>query len=239
MMIIPAIAILDGRCVRLTQGRSAETSVYFENPLEAVDLWCQKGAKRLHMIDLNGAFDDKRNKDLVKKMIKRAKVPVQVGGGIRSLEAIDELLNSGAERVIVGTAAVSDFDLLEGCISVKDKVIVSIDAVNGRLAVNGWVNVSGFSAYNFARKLVEKGFRNIVYTDIARDGAKSGPDTEGVEKICSIEFSRITAAGGVRNINDLLELREAGAKGIILGRAIYDGELELEEAIKVMEVFNG
>ena len=236
MKIIPAIDILDGKCVRLTQGKREEVSVYFENPLEAVDLWCQKGADRLHIVDLNGAFDDKRNKALVKEMIRRACIPVQVGGGIRSLETIEELLGDGAERVIIGTAAVRDIDLLEGCTTLKDKVIVSVDAFNGMVAVNGWVNVSRFSAYNFAKKLVEKGFRNLVYTDIVRDGAKSGPNIDGVEKICNIEFSRITAAGGVRNMEDIYELKQAGAKGVIIGRAIYDGGLKLEEVIKALEV---
>jgi len=161
---------------------------------------------------------------------------VQVGGGLRNVRDIKEAFDTGAARVIIGTAAVLDEELLEtGLKDYIDKMIVSIDAKDGNVAINGWVNVSEFSAYNFANKIVGKGFRNIVYTDISKDGSMSGPNFDGIEKMCNVEGARIIASGGITSINDIIAIKEAGAEGAIIGKALYAGILKLEDAIKAAE----
>ena len=237
MRIYPAVDIYDGKCVRLKEGKLAKMEMFYENPLDAAKMWEQKGAKALHIIDLNGAFDGKTgNSKVIEKIIGSVSIPVQVGGGLRNVSGIKEAFNTGAARVIIGTAAVLDEELLEtGLKKYIDKMIVSIDAKDGNVAIKGWVNVSEFSAYNFASKIVGKGFRNIIYTDISRDGLLKGPNIDGIEKMCNVEGAKITASGGITSIDDILAIKEAGAEGAIIGKALYAGVLKLEDAIKAAE----
>ncbi len=237
MKIYPAIDILNGKCVRLTEGEKEKSTVYYENPIEAAMLWEQKGARRLHVIDLDGAFaGSTKNIALLEKLIKAVKIPVQIGGGLRTIADIDAVFDIGASKAIVGTAAVMDDALLELC-SKKygDKIIVSVDAKNGYVAIDGWVNISDLSAYNFASKIVGKGLKNIIYTDISRDGTMRGPNLDGVEKMSNIELAKITASGGVKSVNDLKNLKAIGVDGAIIGRALYNGSLSLEDAISMEE----
>ena len=237
MRIYPAVDIYDGKCVRLKEGNLAKMEMFYENPVDAAKVWEQKGAKALHIIDLNGAFDGKMgNSKVIEKIIGSVSIPVQVGGGLRNVSDIKEAFNTGAARVIIGTAAVLDEELLEtGLKEYIDKMIVSIDAKDGNVAINGWVNISEFSAYNFAYKIVGKGFRNIVYTDIAKDGLLKGPNFDGIEKMCNVEGARIIASGGITSIDDILAIKETGAEGAIIGKALYAGILKLEDAIKAAE----
>jgi len=237
MRIYPAVDIYDGKCVRLKEGNLAKMEMFYENPADAAKMWEQKGAKALHIIDLNGAFDGKMgNSKVIEKIIGSVSIPVQVGGGLRNVSDIKEAFNTGAARVIIGTAAVLDEELLEtGLKEYIDKMIVSIDAKDGNVAINGWVNISEFSAYNFAYKIVGKGFRNIVYTDIAKDGLLKGPNFDGIEKMCNVEGARIIASGGITSIDDILAIKETGAEGAIIGKALYAGILKLEDAIKAAE----
>jgi len=237
MRIYPAVDIYDGKCVRLKEGNLAKMEMFYENPVDAAKMWEQKGAKALHIIDLNGAFDGKMgNSKVIEKIIGSVGIPVQVGGGLRNVSDIKEAFNTGAARVIIGTAAVLDEELLEtGLKKYIDKIIVSIDAKDGNVAINGWVNISEFSAYNFAYKIVGKGFRNIVYTDIAKDGLLKGPNFDGIEKMCNVEGARIIASGGITSIDDILAIKETGAEGVIIGKALYAGILKLEDAIKAAE----
>lgn len=237
MKIYPAVDIYDGKCVRLKEGNLGKLEVFYENPADAAKMWEQKGAKALHIIDLNGAFNGKlENRGTIEKIINSVGIPVQIGGGLRSLESIREVLDMGAARAIIGTAAVMDEELLEeGYKRFFDKVSVSVDAKDGYVAIKGWVNVSEFSAYNFAGKIVNKGFRNIIYTDISRDGLLKGPNFDGIEKMCNVEGARITASGGITSIDDLLAIKEAGADGAIIGKALYAGVLKLEDALKAVE----
>ncbi len=236
MRIYPAVDIYDGKCVRLKKGNLGEKEMFYSNPLDAAKLWEQKGAEALHIIDLNGAFEGRMgNKTEIERIINAVKIPVQVGGGLRSINDITDALNTGAAKVIIGTGAVTDEELLE--ISLRkylDKITISIDAVDGYVAIKGWVNVSEFSAYNFAGKIVGKGFRNIIYTDVSRDGTMTGPNLDGIEKMCNVEGSRITASGGVRSIEDLMAVKSTGAEGVIIGKALYTGAIELEDALEAL-----
>ncbi len=237
MKIYPAVDILDGKCVRLKKGMLEKKEIFYENPLDAAKMWEQKGAEALHIIDLNGAFDGKMgNRAAVEAIISSVKLPVQVGGGLRTLADITAALDTGAAKVIIGTGAVLDEELLETSLKkYMDRIAVSIDAVDGLVAIKGWVNVSEFSAYNFAAKIVAKGCRNIIYTDISRDGTMNGPNLDGIEKMCSVEGARVTASGGVKSIEDLLAIRATGAEGVIIGKALYSGAVRLEDALKAME----
>ncbi|MGE5632299.1 MAG: 1-(5-phosphoribosyl)-5-[(5-phosphoribosylamino)methylideneamino]imidazole-4-carboxamide isomerase [Caulobacteraceae bacterium] len=237
MKIYPAVDIYDGKCVRLTEGNIEIKETFYEDAVEAAKMWEQKGAQGLHIIDLNGAFEGKmKNIDAIERIIKSVSIPVQVGGGLRSIGDIEGILDLGAARAIIGTAAVMDEELLEaGYKRFSDRIMVSIDARDGYVAIKGWVNVSEFSAYNFAAKIKGKGFKNIIYTDISRDGTMRGPNFDGIEKMCSVEGARITASGGVKSIEDLLALKSIGVDGVIIGKALYAGTLKLEAALKAVE----
>lgn len=237
MKIYPAVDIYDGKCVRLKEGKLGRMEVFYKNPVDAAKMWEQKGANALHIIDLNGAFNGKMgNRDVVEKIINSVSIPVQLGGGLRRIEDITEALNTGVSKIILGTAAVLDEELLETSIKkYTDKIIVGIDAKDGYVAIKGWVNVSEFSAYNFAGKIVNKGFRDIIYTDISKDGSMKGPNFDGIEKMCNVEGAKITASGGVTSIDDILAIKETGADGVIIGKALYAGVLKLEDALKAAE----
>ena len=211
--------------------------VFCENPVDAAKMWEQKGAEVLHIIDLNGAFSGKMgNYSVVEKIIKSVNIPIQLGGGLRTVEDIKVAFDTGVEKVIIGTAAVLDEELLEtGLKDYTDKMVVSIDAKDGYVAIKGWVNVSEFSAYNFAGKIVGKGFRNIVYTDISRDGLLKGPNFDGIEKMCNVEGARIIASGGITTIEDVLLVKETGAEGAIIGKALYTGDLKLEDVLEAVK----
>lgn len=237
MRIYPAVDIYDGKCVRLKKGILEKKEIFYENPVDAAKMWEQKGAKALHIIDLNGAFNGKMgNRSVIEKIINSVDVPVQIGGGLRSIADITEALNTGAAKVIIGTGAVLDEELLEkGIEKYLDRIAVSIDAIDGYVAIKGWVNVSEFTAYNFAGKIVGKGCKNIIYTDITRDGTMNGPNLDGIEKMCNVEGARITASGGVKSIEDLLAVKRTGAEGAIIGKALYAGAIKLEDAIMAVE----
>lgn len=237
MRIYPAVDIYDGRCIRLKEGNLEKMEVFCENPVDAAKMWEQKGAEVLHIIDLNGAFSGKMgNYSVVEKIIKSVNIPIQLGGGLRTVEDIKVAFDTGVEKVIIGTAAVLDEELLEtGLKDYTDKMVVSIDAKDGYVAIKGWVNVSEFSAYNFAGKIVGKGFRNIVYTDISRDGLLKGPNFDGIEKMCNVEGARIIASGGITTIEDVLLVKETGAEGAIIGKALYTGDLKLEDVLEAVK----
>lgn len=235
MIIYPAVDLLDGKCVRLREGNKEKATVYYEDAVEAAKVWEDKGAERLHVIDLNGAFSGSMaNRKTIEKIIRSVKIPVQVGGGLRSITAVKEALEMGAARVIIGTAAVLEEELLEeGVIQFPDKFAVSVDAREGYVAINGWVNISELSAYNFAKKIVEKGLKNIIYTDISRDGTLRGPNFDGVEKMCNVEGAKIIASGGAKSLDDLKALKAIGVEGVIIGTALYTGAIKLEDALEL------
>ncbi|MBO2522150.1 MAG: 1-(5-phosphoribosyl)-5-((5-phosphoribosylamino)methylideneamino)imidazole-4-carboxamide isomerase [Firmicutes bacterium] len=236
MIVIPAIDLKDGRCVRLVQGRKSDVTVYGDDPVAVALEFERAGAERIHVVDLDGAFDGKpKNWRHLKAVVEAVNVPVQTGGGIRSLEAIEELLEIGVERVILGTVALKAPELVrEACRRFgPERVLVGIDARGGRVAVEGWVEESDVPAVRLAEAMREAGVREIVFTDISRDGTLAGPNLASLEEMLSTGM-RVIASGGVSSVEDLVAiaaLARRGVTGAIVGKALYTGRVDLAEAI--------
>ncbi len=240
MIIIPAIDLKDGRCVRLSQGRMDQETVYSEDPVQMAKHWESKGAERLHIVDLNGAVTGKPfHESLIKEIIKPLHIPVEVGGGIRDLVTIENYLSSGVSWVILGTAALKNRPLLEkACRCFPEKVILGIDAKEGKVAVEGWKEVASVEAVELARQFEGIGLSAIIFTDIERDGMGTGLNFESTRNLSRSTSIPVIASGGVSRIEDiehLLELERDGVIGVIVGRALYTGRFDLEEAIRIVK----
>ena len=236
MLVIPAIDLKDGQCVRLKQGLMEETTVFSEDPVTMASQWAQEGARRLHLVDLNGAFAGTPiNRTVVNEITANYQgLPVQIGGGIRTIETIESYLIAGVSWVIIGTSAVETPEMVaEACREFPGKIIVGLDAKDGLVATDGWAKVTNIKATELAQRFEQDGVESIVYTDIARDGMMQGVNIEqtlGMAHACSIP---IIASGGITNMDDIKALREVadqGVMGAITGRAIYEGTLDLAEA---------
>jgi len=217
MLIIPAIDLKDGKCVRLKQGRMEDDTVFSDDPVATAQHWVNEGARRLHLVDLNGAF---------------AGTPIQIGGGIRSLETIEHYLEAGVTFVIIGTKAVQEPEFVEeACKRFAGHIIVGIDAMNGMVATDGWANVTDVKATDLAKRFADAGVSSIVYTDIARDGMMQGVNVEQTVNLAQYSGLPVIASGGVTNLDDVRNLKgKPGILGAITGRAIYEGTLNLREA---------
>lgn len=237
MRIYPAIDLKDGQCVRLLKGEFDKETVYSENPLETALLWQKSGADFLHVVDLDGARSGSgANRHIIKEIIKSVSMKVQTGGGIRTMSDIDELAEAGAARVILGTAAVKNFDLVkEAADKYGEKIAVGIDAKDGFAATDGWERVSAERAVDFALKMRDAGIKTIIYTDIATDGALCGPNLAAMREMVEKTRLSVIASGGVSSIEDIKALIPTGVEGAITGRAIYDGRLDLREAVLMCE----
>lgn len=235
MIIYPAIDIKEGRCVRLLQGRFDDETVY-GNPVEMAKKWASIGARWLHTVDLDGARTGKSdNRRIISEIAAVTGIPVQMGGGIRTMEDIDECLGLGIQRVILGTAAVNDPQLVKQALQkYPDRVAVGIDAKDGRVAVEGWEKVSAHTAVEFAKAMEQLGCRVIIYTDIATDGMLSGPNLSAMEEMMRAVKMEVIASGGVSSVGDLIALKNLGAAGAIVGKAIYTGAVDLNEALRVI-----
>ena len=238
MIIIPAIDLKDGRCVRLSQGRMDQETIYSENPIEMAKHWESKGAERLHVVDLNGAVTGKPfHRSLIEEMVRSLHIPVEIGGGIRDLTTIENYIHSGAEWVILGTAALRNPHLLtEACHQFPGKVILGIDAKGGKVAVEGWKEVASMEAIELARQFEGIGLSTIIFTDIERDGMGTGLNFESTRNLSRSTSIPVIASGGVSRIEDiehLLELERDGVIGVIVGRALYTSSIDLEEAIRL------
>jgi len=238
MMVIPALDLKDGRCVRLAQGRMDQESVYSENPVQMAKHWESMGAERLHVVDLNGAMMGRPfHRSLIEEITKSLHIPIEVGGGIRDLETIDQYLCSGVGWVIIGTAAFRDPHLIkEACHRFPGKVLLAIDARRGKVAVEGWKEVVSFEAIEMAKKFEGMDLSAIIFTDIERDGMGTGLNWEATRSLTRSTSIPVIASGGVSRIEEiehLMELEPDGVIGVILGRALYTGQLDLEEAIRV------
>lgn len=234
MMIYPAIDIKDGKCVRLTQGKFDKEKVYFESPPEVAKLWQEKGSKVLHIVDLDGALEgESKNLSVIKKIVEAVDIPIQLGGGIRSLETIKALIDIGISRVILGTKAIEDREMLRKAVKMYgNRIVVSIDAKDGYVALNGWTKTSEVIALDFAKELETLGVKTIVYTDIARDGMMKGPNFEAIKKMKEHVEIDVIASGGVTSLDDIIELSKIGVAGAIVGKALYEGKINLAD-IKV------
>ena len=241
MLLLPAIDLKDGQCVRLRQGRMEDTTVFSDSPVDTATRWVEAGAKRLHLVDLNGAFDGKPvNSDSVRAIAKKfPDLPIQIGGGIRDAETVQAYLDAGVTYCIIGTKAVEDPDfVISLCKQFPGHIIVGIDAKNGMVATDGWAEVSSVSATELAKQFEEAGVVAIVYTDIARDGMMKGVNVEATVELAKSISIPVIASGGVTNMDDIIELCEvedAGISGTILGRSIYEGTIDLAEAHKYVD----
>ncbi len=236
MLFIPAIDLKDGKCVRLRQGRMEETTVFSDSPLDMAQQWVDEGARRLHLVDLNGAFEGKPvNGEVIEAIAKRfPDIPVQIGGGIRDADTVAAYLKAGVQYCIIGTKAVEDPDfVVDLCRQFPGHIIVGIDAKDGMVATEGWAEVSSVSAIDLAKKFEQAGVSAIVYTDIARDGMMQGLNTAATVELAENISIPVIASGGMTNqddVNAVCAVEEAGIMGAILGRSIYEGTINLAEA---------
>jgi phosphoribosylformimino-5-aminoimidazole carboxamide ribotide isomerase len=235
MIIYPAIDVKDGRCVRLAQGQFNDVTVYSDNPVEMALRWEQLGAQYLHVVDLDGArFGKPQNIAVISEMAVKLGIPLQLGGGIRTIETIEIILCKGIQRVILGTSAVNDPELVKKAISAfGDNLAVAIDARDGMVAIEGWAKTSEFTAVGFARKMEELGARTIIYTDISRDGMLLGPNLKAMEEMRSAVKIEVIASGGVSKSEDIRNLKDIGMSGVIVGKALYTGDVDLIEALEI------
>ena len=235
MQVIPAIDIRGGRCVRLAQGDYARETVFEADPLVAAARWVEQGATRIHVVDLDGARDGRPVNDaIVRAIAGGVPCPVQTGGGIRDLAALRTMLAAHLDRVVMGTAAVKDRAFLQTAIAAAGgHLIVSVDARDGRVSLQGWTEATDLDAIEFIQELAALGLSRIVFTDISRDGVVGSPNFEVYRRLVSETPMAVVAAGGVSTLDDLRLLAECGVEGAIVGRALYTGDINLREAIVV------
>jgi len=238
MIVIPAIDIKNGKCVRLLQGRMDAETVFSDDPSAMGSRWENEGAQLIHIVDLDGAVGKRPvNLETIRRIIEKVTVPVQVGGGIRDLETIRMYMDQGVSRVVVGTEAIKNPELVKSaCREFPDQIVVGIDAKGGKVAIEGWTQTTEVTAIDLARQFTDCGVAAINFTDIERDGMRSGPNLKETEKFARAISIPVVASGGVSSIEDiknLLPLADAGVVGVISGRALYDGSLDLKEAIAV------
>lgn len=239
MLIIPAIDLKDGRCVRLYQGDMNKETVFYESPLDAARHWVEQGATLLHVVDLNGAVEGHPvHKTEVAAICTALDVSVELGGGLRTIKAIEEALATGIHRVVVGTAAYENRELLRSvCEKWPGKVIVGIDAREGRVALRGWKQDTSMDGVELAKRCEEDGASRIIYTDISRDGTQSGVGIEETRRLARAVKIPVIASGGVAALEDLHRLKEIegeGVEGVIVGRALYAGAFTLREAMEAV-----
>jgi len=234
MEIIPAIDLKGGKCVRLTQGRFDEVRQYSDDPLLVAQKWKDDGATRLHVVDLDGARDGRPNPENVRivcQIVEQLDIPVQIGGGIRSLEAAQRMLDMGLDRIIIGTAAVSDPDIAKLFGTFGDRVVLGIDATCGKVAVHGWQQQTDLTATAFAKDMESRGVRRIIFTDIARDGMLTGPNIPALNAMLNAVTIPVIASGGVGGLKDICDLAQTKAEAVIVGKALYEGAFNLMDAI--------
>lgn len=236
MEIIPAIDIISGRCVRLVQGKFDQETVFSDSPVEIAKQWESQGAKRLHVVDLDGArTGHPQNLKVLRSIVQTISIPVQVGGGIRTIETARRVLKTGVERVIIGTSAALDSDAAKEMFAqLGEQAVLGIDALNGYVAVRGWQARTEERAIDFARRMQAVGAKRIIFTDISRDGMLSGVNVHAVERIINAVELPVIASGGVGSLDDikrLAPLAGKGLEGVILGKALYTGAVSLPKAI--------
>ena len=244
MIIIPAIDLKDGQCVRLRKGIMEDTTVFSNNPTEMASKWVAEGARRLHLVDLNGAFEGKPiNADCVNEITKSfPDLPVQIGGGIRDLQTANAYIEAGISYLIIGTMAVTNPDFVEKlCDEFPNKIIVGLDANNGLVATDGWAKQTDIDVVELSKKYEQFGVNSIVYTDIARDGMMQGVNVEATANLAKKTSIPIIASGGITNLDDitaLLKNAHHGIMGAITGRAIYEGQLDFNDAQTMSDIYD-
>lgn len=238
MQLYPAIDIKNGACVRLTQGLFDNVKIYSDTPADMAKLWISKGATFLHLVDLDGALaGNSVNEAAIREILCSVSVPVQLGGGIRSREAVKNMLELGISRVIIGTKAVENPEFIRDLVKEfgSERIVVGVDAKDGMVAIEGWEKVSSLTASRLCMKMKEYQVKHIVYTDISKDGMLSGPNVEYTKKLTEETGLDIIASGGVSSMEDLRALYQAGIQGAIIGKALYEKRIDLKEAVSAFE----
>jgi len=241
MLLIPAIDLKDGKCVRLRQGRMEDDTVFSDDPLAVAQRWVDAGARRLHLVDLNGAFAGKPvNGEVIRKIVEAfPDVPVQVGGGIRDDETIEAYVNAGVKYVILGTKAVNTPHFVaDVCAEFPGHIIVGLDAKNGKVAIDGWSKLSHHDVLDMAKHFEDDGVESIIFTDISRDGMMKGVNVESTAELARNLTIPVIASGGITSLDDIRALQKVeddGVVGTIIGRALYEGTLDLAEAQKLVD----
>ena len=243
MIIIPAIDIKDGKCVRLAQGKFDRVTTYADNPVEMALTWMQKGAELIHIVDLDGSVaGSPRNSNIILDIARNIDVPIQVGGGIRDMKTIEFYLSNGVGSVILGTTALQNENIVrDACGEFPDRIILGIDALDGRVAVRGWTQTTEKNAVDLARHYEDYSVKAIVYTDIERDGMGTGVNIAATKELAKAVSIPVIASGGVATLADienLLAISDCEFYGVIIGRALYTGAVSLEEAIRASKMFN-
>jgi phosphoribosylformimino-5-aminoimidazole carboxamide ribotide isomerase len=238
MLVIPAIDLKDGRCVRLRQGDLAAETIYSDDVREIARKWEQSGAPLIHVVDLNGAVDgEPKNLPHIQSILKSVSALIQVGGGIRSLDTVRQYLHAGVSRVVLGTAALTNRTLLDdACREFPKRVLLGLDARDGRVAVKGWTAVSEVTAIDLLKELARYSIGAVIYTDIARDGMLSGPNLSALKEIVASSPFPVIASGGITSLDDLRAVRALGPliEGAIIGKALYDGKLDYQAAVSAV-----
>ncbi len=238
MLIIPAVDLREGKCVRLVEGRLEQETIYSDDPVAMAAHWQTKGARMLHVVDLDGAFaGSPKNLDVIKEILSALSIPVQVGGGIRNIQSVEHLLELGAARVILGTSAILKPELvLEACTRYGDAILVGIDSRNGMVAIEGWGVTVEKGTIELAGEMKNLGINRVVFTDIRRDGTLQGPNFEAISELAAATGLRIIASGGISTADDLRELKKLeplGVDSVIMGKALYAGTVTIDEALAI------
>lgn len=240
MLVIPAIDLKDGRCVRLRQGDMAAETIYSNDVTEVAGRWQQQGAGLVHVVDLNGAVDgEPKNLPHIESIMKAVRVKVQVGGGIRTIDTVRRYLHAGVSRVVLGTAALTNRTLLNlACREFPQRIVLGLDARDGRIAVKGWTTVSDVKAIDLLKELSGCAIAAVVYTDIAHDGMLNGPNLPALKEVVEFSSFPVIASGGITSLEDLRAVRSIGPKieGAIVGKALYDGELDYQVAVAALSL---
>ena len=237
MKIYPAIDISHGKCVRLIQGLRQQETVYGDDPIKMARKWMNEGAKQLHIVDLDGAFDDNNyNANIIGKIAKTVDIPIQMGGGIRSLERLRFVFDMGVKRAILGTAAIEKPDFVEEIASLyEDRIAIAIDAKEGKVAIRGWTRNSEVDVIELALKMKGFGVKTVIYTDISRDGMLTGPNVDATARLIEATGLDVIASGGISSLDDLVKLKAIAVSGVIIGKALYNGNFSLKDALKLEE----
>jgi phosphoribosylformimino-5-aminoimidazole carboxamide ribotide isomerase len=238
MIVIPAIDLKEGKCVRLEQGLMDKDTVFNDNPASQALTWQEQGAELLHIVDLDGAFaGEPKNRGAIESIIKAIRIPAQLGGGIRDLSTIEAYLSMGLSRVIIGTAAQRNPELVEeACRMFPGRIVVGIDAKNGMVAVQGWAEVTGVTAVDLAKRFEGFGVSAIIYTDISRDGMMQGVNIDATRQLAEAIAIPVIASGGVSSLKDienLMAIEQSGVTGVITGKAVYTGAIDLRQAVEL------
>ncbi len=239
MLVIPAIDLRKGRCVRLYQGDPEKETVYGDNPVEIALQWEQLGAKILHLVDLDGAFTGlSQNAKVIGSIGEKVRIPLQLGGGIRSREAVEKAISFGVSRIIIGTVVIETPELASELVrDFEERIVVGIDARDGKVAVKGWTESSTVETVELAERVEQWGVKEIIYTDIKKDGTMQGPSLDGLEEIISRTSLQVIVSGGISSKEDLISLKPYGSrvKGVIIGKALYTNQLTLPDAMAIFD----